>query len=59
MMKDPYSSEVEEVRLEETDAEPVIDPRIAAANAVKYTAYVMLFLGLLYFLVAFILPMLD
>ncbi|WP_025334867.1 hypothetical protein [Paenibacillus sabinae] len=59
MMKDPYSNESERIEEEDHDGEPLYDKRIDAANAIKYTAYVMLFLGFLYFLVAFILPMFD
>ncbi|MDT3426317.1 hypothetical protein J2Z22_001843 [Paenibacillus forsythiae] len=59
MMKDPHSSEVERVEVDEQDDEPIYENRNKAANAVKYTAYVMLFFGFLYFLVAFILPMFE
>ncbi|QWU13667.1 hypothetical protein SAMN04487895_103354 [Paenibacillus sophorae] len=59
MMKDPHSSEVERVEVDEQDVDPIYENRVKAANAVKYTAYIMLFLGFLYFLVAFILPMFE
>ncbi|MDQ0195025.1 hypothetical protein [Paenibacillus wynnii] len=58
MMKDPYKNEVERVEMERKEEYHTTDSSIVASNAIKYTAYVILFFGFLYFLVQYILPML-
>lgn len=56
MMKDPYTQEYDRMEIERKDNKEISESSIVASNAIKYTAYVMLFFGFLYFLVQFILP---
>ncbi|MCL6603457.1 MAG: hypothetical protein K6T94_11325 [Paenibacillus sp.] len=58
MMKDPYTKDIERVEVEHKEEYQATDSSIAAANAIKYTAYIILFFGFLYFLFQYILPML-
>lgn len=58
-MSDSIVNEMDSTKEEQLEIQTPVDSRIAAANAIKYTAYVMLFFGFLYFLVAYLGPMLD
>ncbi|NUU62130.1 hypothetical protein [Paenibacillus agri] len=58
MMRDPRSEDFEAKEQEQVLVQESVDPRITASNAIKYTAYVMLLFGLLYFLAAYLGPML-
>ncbi|WP_379134330.1 hypothetical protein [Paenibacillus sp. sgz500958] len=58
MMKNPYTQEANKPEVERKDKYQPTESSIAAANAIKYTAYILLFFGFLYFLVAFLAPML-
>ncbi|MFP4975892.1 hypothetical protein ACE6ED_10835 [Paenibacillus sp. CN-4] len=53
MMKDPYTAETQPLDVEQ---EEISETRIMIANYMKYGAYIILFFGLLYFLVQFVLP---
>jgi len=55
MMKEPPTNEAGRVETEHREAS---DSSIAASNAIKYAAYIILFFGFLYFLVQYIAPML-
>ena len=59
IMRDPIANEVDSTIEEQLDIQAPVDSRIAASNAIKYTAYVMLFFGFLYFLIAYLAPMLE
>jgi hypothetical protein len=60
MLREPVSSELESVDEEQLEIQaPEVDSRIVASNAIKYTAYVMLLFGFLYFLIAYLAPMLE
>jgi hypothetical protein len=58
MMKEPQASEVTKADVEQQNVEEISDSSIVAANAIKYTAYIMLFFGFLYFLIQYLAPML-
>ncbi|WP_155990333.1 hypothetical protein [Paenibacillus graminis] len=57
-MKESLSRDLETVKPDRTEAEAPTDSSIVASNAIKYTAYVMLLFGFLYFLIAYLAPML-
>ncbi|MNO50313.1 hypothetical protein D3C76_406840 [compost metagenome] len=60
MLRDPVSNEIDSVEEEQQlEIQAPVDSRIVASNAIKYTAYVMLFFGFLYFLIAYLAPMLE
>ncbi|KTD86571.1 hypothetical protein [Paenibacillus etheri] len=59
MLRDPISNEIDSVEEEQLEIQTPVDSRIVASNAIKYTAYVMLFFGFLYFLIAYLAPMLE
>jgi hypothetical protein len=59
MLRDPVSNEIDSVDEEQLEIQTPVDSRIVASNAIKYTAYVMLFFGFLYFLIAYLAPMLE
>lgn len=59
MLRDPVSKEVDSLEEEQLEIQPPRDSRIVASNAIKYTAYVMLLFGFLYFLIAYLAPMLE
>lgn len=59
MLRDPISNEIDSVEEEQLEIQAPVDSRIVASNAIKYTAYVMLFFGFLYFLIAYLAPMLE
>ena len=60
MMRDPLPKDIERVEVQPTDtqAQAPTESIIAASNAIKYTAYVMLFFGFLYFLFVYLAPLL-
>ncbi|WP_410515300.1 hypothetical protein PaeBR_14960 [Paenibacillus sp. BR2-3] len=58
MMKEPHTNDVNTVEVEHQENQQTSDSSIAAANAIKYTAYIILFFGFLYFLVQYVLPLL-
>jgi hypothetical protein len=57
-MKESLSQEPERVENGRTKVQPPTDASIVASNAIKYTAYIMLLFGFLYFLIAYLAPML-
>lgn len=59
MLRDPISNEIDSVDEEQLEIQAPVDSRIVASNAIKYTAYVMLLFGFLYFLIAYLAPMLE
>lgn len=59
MMRDPLSKEIDSNDEEQLKIQEPVDSRIVASNAIKYTAYVMLLFGFLYFLIAYLAPMLE
>ena len=59
MIRDPLSKEMDRNVEEQPEVKESVDSRIAASNAIKYTAYIMLFFGFLYFLIAYLAPMLE
>lgn len=59
MIRDPLSNEIDSKDEEQLAAQADLDSRIVASNAIKYTAYVMLLFGFLYFLIAYLAPMLE
>lgn len=59
MMRDPLSKEIDRIEEEQPVTQVPVDSRIVASNAIKYTAYIMLLFGFLYFLIAYLAPMLD
>lgn len=59
MMRDPLSKEIDRIDEQQPETQAPVDSRIAASNAIKYTAYIMLFFGFLYFLIAYLAPMLE
>lgn len=59
MMRDPLSKEIDRIDEEQPEAQETVDSRIAASNAIKYTSYIMLFFGFMYFLIAYLAPMLE
>ncbi|ULO10650.1 hypothetical protein H1230_15960 [Paenibacillus sp. 19GGS1-52] len=58
MIKDPSSKEMDMVETERTDDQKPTDSSIFASNAIKYTAFVMLLFGFLYFVIEYLAPML-
>lgn len=59
MIRDPLSKEIDRIDEQQPEAQESVDSRIVASNAIKYTAYIMLFFGFLYFLIAYLAPMLE
>ncbi|MNO06954.1 hypothetical protein D3C81_2289530 [compost metagenome] len=57
-MKESLSQDSELVKSERTKIQPPTEASIVASNAIKYTAYIMLLFGFLYFLIAYLAPML-
>ncbi|MNI74000.1 hypothetical protein D3C73_1300580 [compost metagenome] len=57
-MKESLSQDSEPVQSERTKIQPPTETSIVASNAIKYTAYIMLLFGFLYFLIAYLAPML-
>lgn len=57
-MKESLSQDLDPVKTERTKVQPPTDASIVASNAIKYTAYIMLLFGFLYFLIAYLAPML-
>ncbi|CAH1192270.1 MULTISPECIES: hypothetical protein [Paenibacillus] len=57
-MKESLSQNLEPRETERTKIQPPTDASIVASNAIKYTAYIMLLFGFLYFLIAYLAPML-
>ncbi|WP_159067758.1 hypothetical protein [Paenibacillus ihuae] len=57
-MKESMSQNLEPRETERTKIQPPTDASIVASNAIKYTAYIMLLFGFLYFLIAYLAPML-
>ncbi|WP_342561162.1 hypothetical protein NST84_15910 [Paenibacillus sp. FSL R7-0345] len=57
-MKESLSQEPEHTENVRTKVQPPTDASIVASNAIKYTAYIMLLFGFLYFLIAYLAPML-
>ncbi|MNB76150.1 hypothetical protein D3C75_228090 [compost metagenome] len=57
-MKESMSPEQEQPETGPTKLQPPTDASIVASNAIKYTAYIMLIFGFLYFLIAYLAPML-
>ncbi|MGN7760073.1 hypothetical protein [Paenibacillus sp. 22594] len=57
-MKESLSHDMETVKPDRSEVKAPTDSSIVASNAIKYTAYVMLFFGFLYFLIAYLAPML-
>ncbi|SET28723.1 hypothetical protein [Paenibacillus sp. NFR01] len=58
-MKESMFQDREQPEAARTEAKTPTEASIAASNAIKYTAYVMLLFGFLYFLVAYLAPMLE
>lgn len=58
MMRDPLSKDFDPVDNDGTKVEEPVDSRVTASNAIKYTCYIMLLFGLLYFLMVYIAPLL-
>ncbi|MBT2287823.1 hypothetical protein J7E73_01515 [Paenibacillus albidus] len=58
MMRDPVAKDFDQMEAEQIDTAGPTDKSIVASNAIKYTAYVMLLFGFLYFLAAYLGPML-
>ncbi len=59
MIRDPLSKEIDRIDEPQPEVQESVDSRIVASNAIKYTAYIMLFFGFLYFLIAYLAPMLE
>ncbi|WP_342435619.1 hypothetical protein NSS79_18440 [Paenibacillus sp. FSL L8-0436] len=57
-MKESISQELERPELKRPSVQAPTDSSIIASNAIKYTAYIMLLFGFLYFLIAYLAPML-
>ncbi|MEK4058560.1 MULTISPECIES: hypothetical protein [Paenibacillus] len=57
-MKESISPELERPEHERPSVQAPTDSSIIASNAIKYTAYIMLLFGFLYFLIAYLAPML-
>ncbi|MBW4080540.1 hypothetical protein [Paenibacillus sp. S150] len=57
-MKESLTHDMDPVEPERTEAKAPTDSSIVASNAIKYTAYIMLLFGFLYFLIAYLAPML-
>ncbi|MEK5446199.1 hypothetical protein [Paenibacillus sp. FSL R7-0331] len=57
-MKESMSPEQEQPETGRPKLQPPTDASIVASNAIKYTAYIMLIFGFLYFLIAYLAPML-
>ncbi|MNN44750.1 hypothetical protein D3C81_1590560 [compost metagenome] len=57
-MKESLSHDTENVKPDRPEVQAPTDSSIVASNAIKYTAYVMLLFGFLYFLIAYLAPML-
>lgn len=57
-MKESVTQDLEQTEPQRTEVQFPTESSIAASNAIKYTAFIMLFFGLLYFLIAYLAPML-
>lgn len=57
-MKESFTHDTDSVESERLDVQPPKDLSIVASDAIKYTAYIMLLFGFLYFLMAYLGPML-
>ncbi|WNS45104.1 hypothetical protein [Paenibacillus sp. MMS20-IR301] len=57
-MKESLNQDPEPTEIERMDVQPPKDLSIVASDAIKYTAYIMLLFGFLYFLIAYLGPML-
>lgn len=57
-MKESISQELERPEHKRPSVQAPTDSSIIASNAIKYTAYIMLLFGFLYFLIAYLAPML-
>jgi hypothetical protein len=57
-MKESLTQDTEPAEPERMEVQPPKDLSIVASDAIKYTAYVMLLFGFLYFLIAYLAPML-
>ncbi|WP_249898979.1 hypothetical protein [Paenibacillus sp. PK3_47] len=57
-MKETFNQDLEPNEPERAETYAPTESSIAASNAIKYTAYIMLLFGFLYFLVAYLGPML-
>lgn len=58
-MKESLSQDTEPLEKDRPEGNAPKDLSIVASNAIKYTAYVMLLFGFLYFLIAYLAPMLE
>lgn len=57
-MKETFNHDLEPNDKERAEVYAPTESSIAASNAIKYTAYIMLLFGFLYFLAAYLGPML-
>lgn len=57
-MKESLTQDLERTEPQRTEVHAPTESSIAASNAIKYTAYIMLLFGFLYFLIAYLAPML-
>lgn len=57
-MKESFSHDLDTIKPDRKETDAPTDSSIAASNAIKYTAYIMLLFGFLYFLIAYLAPML-
>ncbi|MEK5493020.1 hypothetical protein MKZ24_20240 [Paenibacillus sp. FSL R7-0297] len=57
-MKESFNQEVDSTEPERLEVQAPRDLSIVASDAIKYTAYIMLLFGFLYFLIAYLAPML-
>lgn len=57
-MKESLTQNMDSVESERVDVQAPKDLSIVASDAIKYTAYIMLLFGFLYFLIAYLAPML-
>ncbi|WP_019910857.1 hypothetical protein [Paenibacillus sp. HW567] len=58
-MKESLSQYTEPLEQERSEGKAPKDLSIVASNAIKYTAYIMLAFGFLYFLITYLAPMLE
>lgn len=58
-MRESLSQDTDTIERERTEVQAPTDLSIVASNAIKYTAYIMLLFGFLYFLIAYLAPMLE
>lgn len=57
-MKETFNQDLDHNEMERAQSYAPTESSIAASNAIKYTAYIMLLFGFLYFLAAYLGPML-